>query len=367
MELAELVQLVDFENMSLSNSISQSFKKNSGIHKLSIAPMLDITNSHYRNMMRLITRETLLYTEMIHHDTILYSKGGIEYELDFDEVEKPLIIQLGGNQPETLEKIAGLCKDYNYDEINLNCGCPSTKVQNANFGACLMRQPEVVADITNRMRAASNLEVSVKCRLGLNSFDGEFLNNFISEVSSKGGVNHFIMHARLAMMNLDTDKNRKIPPLQYDTVKGLKQTFPNLNFSLNGGIKTLDEIENLLNCEEYHGVMIGRAAYDNPWIFADVDRRFFNKPNLNLSRKEIVYKYSDYCEKTMLEDPAVHYNHLIKPLTYLFNGEKYNNSFKNQLYTYKKSDLSIGDHIKTTLEEYEKINFEAVNKLPKHD
>jgi tRNA-dihydrouridine synthase A len=349
---------MEIENMSI---------KKRSIHKISIAPMLDITNRHFRNMMRFITRETCLYTEMIHHDSILYCQGNkMKSEMKISEIEKPIVIQLGGNNPETMEKIAAMCKEYNFDEINLNCGCPSSKVQNYNFGACLMKDPEVVADLAKRIRNVSNLEVTVKCRLGLNEYNEEFLKDFISTVSSKGEVSHFIMHARLAMMNLDTDKNRKIPPLQYDTVKGLKKIYPDLDFSLNGGIKTLDEIENLLKCEEFHGVMIGRAAYENPWMFADVDRRFFNKPNPSNSRKEVALKYSEYCENSMLEDPGLHFHFLIKPLTFLFSGEKYNNVFKNLLYTYKDlcKDISLSDHIKTILEKYEQINYKAVNKKP---
>ncbi len=337
------------------------------IHKISIAPMLGITNRHYRNMMRFITRETCLYTEMIHHDAILYCQGNkMKNEIEISEIEKPIVIQLGGNNPETLEKIALLCKEYNFDEININCGCPSSKVQNYNFGACLMKDPEVVADLAKRIRNVSNLEVTVKCRLGLNEYSEEFLNDFISNVSSKGQVSHFIMHARLAIMDMDTDKNRKIPPLQHDTVRGLKKIYPHLNFSLNGGIKTLEEIDNLLKCQEYYGVMIGRAAYEKPWMFADVDRRFFNKPNPSLSRKEVVLKYADYCEKVMLEHPEIHFHFLIKPLTFLFSGEKYNSIFKNLLYSYKDVciDISLKDHIKNIIEKYEKINYKAVNKKP---
>lgn len=336
-------------------------------HKISIAPMLDVTNHHYRAMMRLITKETLLYTEMIHHDTILHSKKGALKELEFDLSQKPLVIQMGGNNPDLLEKIAPLCKDVGFDEINLNCGCPSSKVMNAHFGACLMRNSEVVANCTRKMREVSGLEVSVKCRLGLNIFDYDFLNSFISNVSSKGQVNHFIMHARLALMNLDTDKNRKIPPLQYDTVLKLKKENPCLLFSLNGGIKTLEEIEKHLSSGELSGCMIGRAAYENPWMFADVDRRFFNKPNPGLTRKEIIYKYAEYCEEKQNE--GVFLNDLLKPLSHLFSGERKNSTFKNLLYSYKKNKnvMNIGDHLKYVVEEYEKLNKVAVNKMPYTD
>jgi tRNA-dihydrouridine synthase A len=332
------------------------------IHRISIAPMLDITTHHYRQMMRYITKETTLWTEMIHHDTIIHSKCGSKKFLEFDLDQKPIVIQLGGNKIDLLEKAAKICKEVGYDDINLNCGCPSSRVAEGNFGACLMKTPELVAEITKKMSESSELEVTVKCRLGLNKFDADFLHNYIKTVSKEGNVNHFIMHARLAMMNLDTNKNRTIPPLQYDTVYQLKDEYPELEFSLNGGIKTLDECEEILKNRNVRGVMIGRAGYENPWMFSDVDRRIFNKPNPGFSRKEIVYKYADYCETQQSE--GVHHSELIKPITFLFMGEYKNINFKNLLYSYKPEQGLLSDHLKTTIEEYEKINPEGVNKTP---
>ncbi len=328
-------------------------------HRLSIAPMLDITNHHFRTLMRLITRETMLYTEMIHHDTILF--GDTKEILYFDPIQKPLTIQLGGNKIECLEEAAIRCKEYNYDEINLNCGCPSSKVQNGHFGACLMRSPDLVAESCTRMRDLSGLPVTVKCRLGLDTYDKEFLNNFIQVVSSKGSVSHFIVHARLALMELSTHKNRTIPPLQYDTVFGLKETFPDFEFSLNGGIKTLEEVEDLLK-NNIKGCMLGRAAYENPWLFSDVDRRIFNKENPAETRKQVFLAYAEYCDEQQNEGKLAF--ELIKPLSHFFSGQRKNTIYKNLLNTYRStSELSLKEHLISVLNEYEKVNPEALNKI----
>lgn len=337
------------------------------IHKIAIAPMLDVTTRHFRNMMRLITRKTCLYTEMIHHDTITYSKKGVNFELKIDEIEKPCVIQIGGNNLDAFKVVAEHLQNFDYDEINLNCGCPSSKVQAANFGACLMRSPDQVADCVNVLNKYSNKKVSVKCRLGLDKFDSNFLNDFINKVNKQGQIDHFIIHARLALMNLDTDKNRKIPPLQYEEVEKLQKTFNTIDFSLNGGIRTLDEVELLLNSGIYKGIMIGRAAYDNPWMFSDIDRRFFNTNNLGYCRKEVILKYSEYCEQTLIDDPMCHYNILLKPLTNLFYNERKGKKFINYLHdttNLKKKQISISEHLKEVVDKFEKLNFEAMNRKP---
>lgn len=330
-------------------------------HKISIAPMMEITDNHFRNFFRLLTKETVLYTEMIHHDTIMNSRRGAQKELYFDKDQRPVVIQLGGNNPNILEKISIMCKEAGYDEINLNCGCPSSKVVNGNFGVSLMTDPELVADITNRLRQASNMEVTVKCRLGIDSFNEEFLEKFISTVATKGNVNHFIIHARLALMQVDTDKNRKIPPLQYDTVLNLKRKFPQLLFSINGGIKSYEDLDAMLMNPEISGNMIGRAAYDNPWMFGNIDKKYFEKNNPGLSRKEVIYKYSEYLEK--IQDQGCPYNELVKPLTNLFSGERKSSYFKNLLYSYKKEkeNFTISEYVRWVVDEYEKKNEKAVN------
>jgi tRNA-dihydrouridine synthase A len=329
-------------------------------HRVSIAPMLDITNHHFRTFMRLITKEAMLYTEMINHDAILF--GNAKEILEFDPSQSPLVVQLGGNKIESLERAAKICAEYNYDEINLNCGCPSSKVQNGHFGACLMKNPEHVAECCARIKEISGLPVSVKCRLGLDTYKEEFLDNFISTVSQKGQVDHFIMHARLAIMKLDTNKNRTIPPLQYSTVFEFKEKYKNLEITLNGGIKTLDDLEILLS-NDLKGCMIGRAAYENPWILSDVDRRFFSQPNPAINRKQVFLSYADYCDEQQNKSKKIFPNELIKPLTHLFAGEKKNSNYKNLLNSYKPSETSIKDHLVNLILEYEKINPEALNKL----
>lgn len=330
-------------------------------HRLSIAPMMEITNNHFRNLCRLLTKETLLYTEMIHHDILIHSKRGYIKELQYDLTQKPIVVQLGGNDPELLQKSAIFCKEMGYDEINLNCGCPSNKVVNHNFGVCLMKNPNLVAECSDKMRLISNLEVSIKCRIGINNSPIEFLDSFIDTVNKNGNVNHFVMHARQAITNLDPVKNRKIPPLEHETIYQLKKKFPDINFSLNGGIKTLEEVKILLESNEMIGCMIGRAAYDNPWMLSNSDYLIYGKQNPNLSRKEIIYQYSDYCEK-ILNNEKIPFQDLTKPLTNLFAGEKHNNIYKQILISYKKdSQMSFPDHLNFCLEEYEKTNPEAVN------
>ncbi len=340
-------------------------------HKISIAPMMAVTNHHYRTMMRFITKETVLYTEMIHHDTITHHHIGSEKLLSFDKSQNPIVLQLGGNNPDLLTKIAPIAKKLGYDEINLNCGCPSQKVTDKSFGATLMKDPDLVSKITKQLRDEANIEVTAKCRIGLDEFDQDFLNCYIDKVSSLGGVTHFIVHARIAIMGLSTVQNRQIPPLDYDTVYKLKEKYPDLDFSINGGIKSLDDVEKILNIGSVTGCMIGRAAYENPWLFSDVDRRFYGKENLGLSRKEVVYKYGDYldewCENNDKEKDNTPEQNLLKPLTNLFHGERLSSVFKNKLYEKRQmrddgSVMSIGDHVKRAVDEYEKVKPEVVNK-----
>jgi len=347
---------IDF-NFSLINPVKT-------YHKISIAPMMGITNRHFRYFMRLLTKQTVLYTEMIHHDAILNCKEGYSKFLEFHTDENPLILQLGGNNPELLAKCGEIAGKMGYDEINLNCGCPSSRVTANNFGACLMNSPELVGECVKSIKNNCNLPVTVKCRLGLNKDNDEFLNNFISKVSQIGEVDHFIIHARLAIMNLDTDKNRKIPPLRYDRVFQLKKDFPHLNFSINGGIKTYDEINTLLDNKSISGCMIGRAAYDNPWIFSQMDKLYYNKMSPGLSRKEVMFRYGEYGDyylKTLdsFEKDKI-YPELVGPLTFLFNGEKYNSIYKQFLMDKKNwQDVeSFYDFILSVVENYEKKNKE---------
>jgi tRNA-dihydrouridine synthase A len=378
-----------YENININKNLYrnnnnfpiENLGENNNRHIISIAPMMAITDNYYRSFVRLLTQNATLYTEMIHTDCITKSKRGYLNELFFEENHHPIVIQLGGNDPIELGKVSTLCKEMGYDEINLNCGCPSSKVQKCSFGAVLMDDPNLVAECVNNIQKNSNFNTTIKCRLGLNEYNQNYLDNFIDILKTKGNINHFIMHARIALMNLSTDQNRKIPPLQYKQIYSLKKNNPNIKFSLNGGIKTLDEAEyyltnDILNNEKnqrLEGIMIGRAAYENPWILTDIDERFYGKKNLNLSKKEVVYKYADYIDKVSQQIDEVDishiftiYNKMVKPLTYLFHGEKGTSEFKKNLLNIsaknQKEDFSIYEHIIDKFEKFEKRNPEGANK-----
>jgi tRNA-dihydrouridine synthase A len=261
---------------------------------LSIAPMMDRTDRHYRYFLRQITRRTLLYTEMITAQAILH--GDRPKLLDFSPAEKPLVLQIGGDNPTLLAECAKIGEDWGYDAINLNVGCPSPRVQNGNFGACLMTQPELVATAVESMQQAVQIPVTVKHRIGVDECDRyEDMVNFVKIVSEAGCTN-FSVHARKAwLQGLSPKENRDIPPLRYEDVYRLKQDFPHLFIEINGGITTIEQTQTHL--ESVDAVMIGRAAYDRPYLFATVDRDIFGEDTIPKSRPEIVeamLPYIDY-------------------------------------------------------------------------
>lgn len=261
---------------------------------LSIAPMMDRTDRHYRYFMRQISRRTLLYTEMITSQAIIH--GDRHKLLDFSPEEKPLVLQLGGDDPRQLATCAKIGQDWGYDAINLNIGCPSPRVQSGNFGACLMTQPELVAEIVATMQQQVQIPVTVKHRIGVDQCDRyEDMVNFVRLVS-EAGCSNFSVHARKAwLQGLSPKDNRNIPPLRYQDVYRLKQEFPQLFIEINGGITTLEETQEHLKFVD--GVMIGRAAYERPYIFATVDRDIFGETVSPKSRQEIVeamLPYIDY-------------------------------------------------------------------------
>ena len=261
---------------------------------LSIAPMMDRTDRHYRYLMRQITRQTLLYTEMVTTSAIIH--GDRNKLLGFSPAEKPLVLQLGGDRPLELAECAKIAEDYGYDAVNLNVGCPSSRVQNGNFGACLMAQPELVAKAVTAMQRAVEIPVSVKHRIGIDNRDRyEDMREFV-RVVSEAGCCHFTVHARKAWLRgLSPKENRDIPPLRYEDVYRLKEEFPNLFIEINGGITTLEQVSHCLKSVD--GVMIGRAAYDNPYLFATVDRDIYNVTNKIPTRHQIVeamFPYIDY-------------------------------------------------------------------------
>jgi len=260
---------------------------------ISVAPMIDRTDRHFRYFMRQITKRTLLYTEMITTSAILF--GDRPKLLDFSELEKPLVIQLGGDDPRSLAECAKIAQDWGYDEVNLNVGCPSSRVQNGNFGACLMAQPEKVARGIAAMQKAVQIPVTVKHRIGIDDRDRyEDMAHFV-KIVSEAGCRRFIVHARKAwLQGLSPKENRNIPPLRYDDVYRLKREFPELLIEINGGITTIDGIRQQLNFVD--GVAIGRAAADNPYLFATVDRDFYGDDSTHVTRHEVVEKMLDYID-----------------------------------------------------------------------
>jgi tRNA-dihydrouridine synthase A len=276
--------------MNLPTSIVTSNQ----VYPLSIAPMMDRTDRHYRYFMRQITRRTLLYTEMVTTAAILH--GDQEQLLGFSPEEKPLVLQLGGDNPNHLATCAKIAEDMGYDQVNLNVGCPSDRVQNGNFGACLMAQPELVAKAVEAMQKVVNIPVTIKHRIGIDDQDKyEDMANFVRIVAN-AGCQHFSVHARKAwLQGLSPKENRTIPPLRYEEVHRLKQEFPQLFIEINGGFKTLAEVKDQLQFVD--AVMIGRAAYDHPYLFATADQEIYGEKTPPLTRQEVIeamYPYLEY-------------------------------------------------------------------------
>lgn len=267
-----------------------------------VAPMMQVTRRDFRQLIRLVSKRAQVWTEMIDCNTILHAnEDTVKYWLDFGENEHPIVCQLGGNSPSALARAARTVESWGYDEINLNCGCPSDRViGKLEHGAILMKRPELVRDCVRNMIDAVNIPVTVKCRLGVDDQDSpEFTANFVRTVA-EGGVRHFIIHARKVLLEgLSPEQNRKVPPLMHDRVFCLCNEFPTLNFTLNGGIKTLDELYQVLDGAPPNlvGVMIGRAARDNPCEFCEVDRYVFGEPsnpNTASTRHAILTAYCNY-------------------------------------------------------------------------
>ena len=286
--------------------------------RLSIAPMLDCTDRHERYFLRLLSKHILLYSEMVTTNALLHTDP--DQFLRHQEFEYPAVLQLGGSNPADLAKCSKMVEESGFQEVNLNCGCPSDRVQNGNFGACLMKDKNLVADCFKAMQDAVSIPVSIKCRIGVDEFDSwEFFRDFIGTIAD-AGCRVFIVHARKAWLKgLSPKENREVPPLNYDTVHRLKAEMPQLNISINGGIKTLDQTLELL--QDLDGVMVGREAYENPWFLRDADERIFNdasaaKPE---SRKALLEAYLPYVEmETARGTPATI---LVRHLYGLFNGK----------------------------------------------
>ena len=275
------------------------FSQNSSLiteaYKFSVAPMLDCTDKHFRVLMRQISKRALLYTEMVVAQALHHNDNKKKF-LDFESIEHPISLQVGGDNPKLLSEAAELAQIWGYDEINLNIGCPSQKVQSGNFGACLMAQPEKVAECVKAMTQASDLPVTVKHRIGIDNEEGElFLINFVDKVS-EAGAQRFSIHARKAWLKgVNPKENRTVPPLEYEVVSKLKEDRPNLLIELNGGLNTLNDC--LAALKQFDGVMVGRAAYKNPLLWKEVDAIIYKEKPKEINAYKVLKGMIPYVER----------------------------------------------------------------------
>jgi len=286
------------------------------LYPVSVAPMMDYSDRHFRYFMRQMTKKALLYTEMINTQAIIH--GDRHKLLDFSPLEKPVALQLGGDNPQQLAESARIGQDWGYDEINLNVGCPSSRVQNGNFGACLMAQPDKVARCVETMTKAVDIPVTVKHRIGIDNQDSyESMANFV-KIVAEGGCQRFVVHARKAwLQGLSPKENRHIPPLRYEDVYRLKQEFPHLIIEINGGITTIEAIKTHLNYVD--GVMIGRVACDNPYLLATIDQQIYGDRTSVKTREEIILNFLPYVDQWCSQN--VKLNTMMRHLLQIFAGQ----------------------------------------------
>jgi len=294
--------------------------------KLSIAPMLDWSDRFFRYFLRLITRRTLLYTEMVTTGALLH--GDREGLLRFDPIEHPVALQLGGSDPAALAACARMAQERGYDEVNLNCGCPSDRVQAGRFGACLMAEPELVAECIAAMRYAVAIPVTVKSRIGIDHQESyPTLRRFVSVVA-QAGCSTFVVHARKAwLQGLSPKENRDIPPLRYELVYRLKDDFPQLEICINGGIASLDTAE--AHLERVDGTMIGRAAYHNPWLLSTADQRFYGEAPQPKSRHQVLEEFLPFLTRETAAGVPV--RQIIRHILGLFSGQPGARAWRRQL------------------------------------
>lgn len=284
-------------------------------HRFSVAPMLDWTDRHCRHLLRLISRHTRLYTEMITTGALL--KGDAGRLLEFGELEHPVALQLGGSDPRDLAACARLGSKHGYDEINLNLGCPSNRVQSGRFGACMMAEPDLVADCIAAMAGAVQTPITAKIRIGIDDADSyEGLSSYVEKISA-AGCRTIIVHARKAILTgLSPKENRNIPPLKYPVVYQLKADFPELEIVLNGGVASLDEV--LYHLDKVDGVMMGRAAYQNPYLLAQADSRIFASEQAIPDRADIVEQMMVYIENELSRGTSI--KHITRHMLGLYQG-----------------------------------------------
>ena len=314
---------------------------------VSVAPMMDCTDRHDRYFLRLISKNTKLYTEMIVAKAII--NGDRDLLLNFNLKEKPLALQIGGSEPKELAEATKIAEDYGYDEINLNLGCPSRKVQKNKFGACLIKEPELVGECVSEMKNACNLPITIKTRIGYDDNENyEYLKKFI-DIIKKAGCKTFIVHARRAILNKLTPKqNLNIPPLNYKFVYDLKKDFKNETVIINGGIDSIEKIKNHLN--RVDGVMIGRAAYHSPYLLAEIEKEIFKNNNV-LSRLEVMKEMIPYIQEETKKGTRL--NQIMRHTIGLFHGQRGSSNWKRYLsenMCIREADLQkvnhIMDHIK---------------------
>jgi len=310
--------------------------------KVSVAPMMDCTDRHERYFLRLISKHTLLYTEMVVDEAV--NRGDKKKLLEFNINEKPLALQLGGSSPKLLSEATKVGEDFGYDEINLNLGCPSKKVEKNKFGACLMKEPNLVADCLSKMQSVTKLPVTIKTRIGYDNVeDYETFHKFISTIKSTG-VKTFIIHARKAMLGKFTPKqNLNIPPLKYDYVYNLKKDFADDEIIINGGITDVDQVKQHL--KKTDGVMIGRSAYHTPYILADIEREIFNNENI-LSRQEVIEQLIPYVKDELKKGTRL--NQIMRHTLGLFHGQSGASHWKRYLsenMCVRDADVKKIDHI----------------------
>ena len=309
---------------------------------VSVAPMMDCTDRHERYFLRLISKNTLLYTEMIVDEAI--HRGNKKKLLEFNIYEKPVALQLGGSSPKLLAEATKVGEDFGYDEINLNLGCPSKKVEKNKFGACLMKEPNLVADCLVKMQSVTKLPVTIKTRIGYDDVeDYEHFYNFISTLKSTG-IKTFIIHARKAMLGKFTPKqNLNIPPLKYNYVYNLKKDFPDQEIIINGGITSIEETINHL--KKVDGVMIGRAAYHTPYLLADIEKEIFKNENI-LSRQEVIENLIPYIKDELKKGTRL--NQIMRHTLGLFHGQSGASYWKRYLsenMCVRNADVQKVDHI----------------------
>ena len=319
---------------------------------ISMAPMMDCTDRHDRFFLRLISKNIFLYSEMIATGAIL--NGDKKKILEFNEFEKPVALQLGGSNLNELSKCCKIVEDFGYDEINLNLGCPSKKVQKNKFGACLIKEPDLVADCLSKMINSTSLPVTAKTRIGFDDVENfEYLNSFIEKIK-KTGVKTIILHARKAILKgLSPKENLRIPKLNYRMVYDIKKANPEIEIIINGAITNTKDIKNHLN--KVDGVMIGRAIYQSPYFLADIERDIFNNNNI-LSREEIVEELVEYVDKEVQKGTRV--NQIMRHTVGLYHGQKGASKWKRYLsdnMMARDSDFQKVKHILEVVQNNEKL------------